>query len=45
MHCEDRTKYGAEGIKKLAKELSVEYGKGDTKSNLYAFYSFYNTFL
>ena len=32
---EDRAKYGAEIIKKLAKELSAEYGKGYTKSNLY----------
>ena len=41
---EDRAKYGAEIIKKLAKELSVEYGKGYTKSNLYSFYSFYKTY-
>lgn len=41
---EDRAKYGAEVIKKLAKELSAEYGKGYTKSNLYHFYSFYKTF-
>ena len=27
---EDRAKYGAEIIKKLAKELSAEYGKGYT---------------
>ena len=40
---EDRAKYGAEIIKKLAKELSAEYGKGYTKSNLYSFYSFYKT--
>ena len=37
---EDRAKYGAEIVKKLAKELSAEYGKGYTKSNLYSFYSF-----
>lgn len=42
---EDRAKYGAEIIKKLAKELSAEYGKGYTKSNLYSFYSFYKTYL
>ena len=42
---EDRAKYGAEIIKKLAKELSAEYGKGYTKSNLYSFYSFYKTCL
>ena len=41
---EDRAKYGAEVIKKLAKELSAEYGRGYTKSNLYSFYSFYKTY-
>ena len=41
---EDRAKYGAEIIKNLAKELSAEYGKGYTKSNLYSFYSFYKTY-
>lgn len=41
---EDRAKYGAEVIKNLAKELSAEYGKGFTKSNLYNFYSFYKTY-
>lgn len=41
---EDRAKYGAEIIKKLAKELSVEYGRGYTKSNLYSFYSFHKTY-
>ena len=41
---EDRAKYGAEIIKKLAKELSAEYGKSYTKSNLYSFYSFYKTY-
>ena len=44
MQGEDRAKYGAEIIKKLAKELSAEYGKGFTKSNLYNFYSFYKTY-
>lgn len=29
MQGEDRAKYGAEIIKKLAKELSAEYGKGN----------------
>jgi hypothetical protein len=28
----------------LAKELSAEYGRGYTKSNLYSFYSFYKTY-
>ena len=41
---EDRAKYGAEIIKKLSKELTAEYRKGYTKSNLYNFYSFYKTF-
>ena len=31
-------------IKKLAKELTAEYGKGYTKTNLYHFYSFYKTY-
>jgi len=44
MQGEERAKYGAEIIKKLAKELSAEYGKGFTKSNLYSFYSFYKTY-
>lgn len=39
----ERAKYGAEIIKKLSKALSAEYGKGFTKTNLYAFYSFYKT--
>lgn len=43
MQGEERAKYGAEIIKKLAKELLAEYGKGFTKSNLYSFYSFYKT--
>ena len=41
---EDGAKYGAEIIKKLAKELSAEYGRGYTKSNPYSFYSFYKTY-
>ena len=44
MQGKKRAKYGAEIIKKLAKELSAEYGKGFTKSNLYSFYSFYKTY-
>ena len=31
-------------LKKLAKELTAEYGKGYTKTNLYHFYSFYKTY-
>lgn len=38
---EDRADYGAEVIKKLSFELTKEFGKGYTKSNLYSFYSFY----
>lgn len=44
MQGEERAKYGAEVIKKLAKELTKEFGKGFTKSNLYSFYSFYKNF-
>lgn len=40
----DRAEYGAGIIAKLAKELTAEYGKGFTKSNLYNFYSFYKAF-
>ena len=41
---EDRADYGAEVIKKLSFELTKEFGKGYTKSNLYSFYSFYKTY-
>lgn len=44
LHGEDRAEYGAEIIKKLSKALTVEYGKGFTKSNLYSFYLFYKNF-
>lgn len=44
MQGKDRAQYGAEIIKKLAKELSAEYGKGYTKTNLYSFYSFYKAY-
>lgn len=40
----DRAEYGLGVIKKLAKELTAEYGKGFTKSNLYSFYSFYKAY-
>ena len=40
----DRAEYGSGIIAKLAKELTSEYGKGFTKSNLYSFYSFYKTY-
>ncbi len=39
-----RAGYGLEIIKKLSKELTDEYGKGFTKTNLYNFYMFYKTF-
>lgn len=41
---EARADYGAEVIKKLSFELTKEFGKGYTKSNLYSFYSFYKTY-
>lgn len=41
---EDRADYGAEVIKKLSFELTKEFGKGYTKSNLYSFYSFYKNY-
>ncbi len=44
MQGEERAKYGAEIIKKLAEELLTGYGKGFTKSNLYSFYAFYKTY-
>ena len=40
---ENRAEYGASVIARLSKELSKEYGKGFTKTNLYSFYSFYKT--
>ncbi|MCD8048800.1 MAG: PDDEXK nuclease domain-containing protein [Clostridia bacterium] len=44
MQGENRAEYGAEVIKKLSKELTAEFGKGFTKSNLYNFYSFYKAY-
>ena len=44
LHGGDRAEYGLEIIKKLSKELTDEYGKGFTKTNLYNFYTFYKTF-
>ena len=41
---EGRAEYGAEIIKRLAKELTAEYGKGFTKTNLYHVYSFYKAY-
>lgn len=42
---DDRAEYGLNVIKRLSKELTKIYGKGFTKTNLYSFYSFINTFL
>lgn len=44
LHGEKRAEYGAKIIKKLSKELSTEYGKGFTKTNIYNFCSFYKTY-
>lgn len=41
---ENRAEYGSSVIKSLAKELTAEYGKGFTKTNLYHFYSFYKEY-
>lgn len=41
---EDRAKYGAEVIIKLARELTSLYGSGFTKTNLYSYLKFYNYF-
>lgn len=40
----DRADYGLEIVKRLAKELTREYGKGFTRTNLYSFYQFYKAF-
>lgn len=42
---QNRAEYEANVIKKLAKELTEEYGKGFTKTNLYNFYDFYKNSL
>ena len=39
-----RAEYGLQVIKKLAKDLTVKYGKGFTKTNIYSFYSFYKDY-
>ena len=39
-----RAEYGLEIIKKLSANLTKEYGKGFTKTNLYNFYLFFKTF-
>ena len=40
----DRAGYGLELIKKLSKELTMEYGKGFDRTNLYKFLKFYKCF-
>ena len=40
----DRAEYGSGIIAKLAKELTLEYRKGFTKTNLYSFYLFYKEY-
>ena len=44
MRGERRAEYGKEVIKIISKELSMKYGKGYTKTNLYYFYNFYLEF-
>ncbi|MGX8851124.1 PDDEXK nuclease domain-containing protein [Amedibacillus sp. YH-ame10] len=41
---EDRAEYGASVIKKLSKMLTLEYGTGFPKTNLYSFYNFYKAY-
>ena len=41
---ENRAEYGNAIIQNLAAELTKEFGKGFTKTNLYQFVSFYKTF-
>lgn len=41
---EDRAEYGAALIKHLSAELTAEFGKGFTKTNLYQFTNFYKLF-
>ncbi len=40
----NRADYGIEVIRKLSKELTLKYGKGFDRSNLYRFLSFYKKF-
>ena len=40
---EQRAEYGEQVVKKLAEELTVKYGRGFKKSNLYSFVSFYQS--
>lgn len=44
LHGGNRAGYGLEIIKTLSRELTEEYGKGFTKTNLYNDYLFYKSF-
>ena len=39
-----RAEYGLEIIKQLSEDLTKEYGKGFTKTNIYDFYMFFKLF-
>ena len=41
---EDRAKYGKQVVEKLAKQLTMQYGVGFTKTNLYTYVQFYKQF-
>ena len=41
---ENRAEYGAKVIASLSKSLTLEFGKGFGKTNLYQFYSFYKSY-
>lgn len=41
---DDRADYGTNIIKQLSSDLTNQYGRGYTKTNLYSFYSFYKMF-
>ena len=41
---ENRAEYGARVIADLSKSLTLEFGKGFGKTNLYQFYSFYKSY-
>ncbi|MCH5220604.1 MAG: DUF1016 family protein [Muribaculaceae bacterium] len=44
LHGDGRAKYGATIIQELSKRLTIAYGKGFTKRNLYNFLSFYKAY-
>ena len=43
-HGEDKAKYGEQLLDKLSKDLTKEYGKGFSRSNLFQIRKFYQTF-